>query len=415
MFIALAGAELPLGTGTTAAPSPPVPSDDLFLSPSFVQALSKELADDALFRPIMRGGAAALGTLVERQGAPLDDRTNIPCGGSFWYVVASSIAAAKARRTGSASPPAAGSAWRCSASATTARQGLRASQDGVAGAACRPLGGLGRRRRRVRALVPDVPAHKVEHGGPRGLLHPLPLPSRRGEMIRVDWISAPPTTAACFDMIQNHVDLLSGKAHAVPTRSTATATDAAAIIRDLCLRSGAGFSDVLVVDHDAKFTSEVLRSFVKRMGSCLVVGSAYHKNTNAKAERADGVISDTLRAYANGRKDDWDSHLPLAEFAIHDAASTHGDNLTPFFINRGVHPRLPVSPPHDDRTADESPAHYAQRMLAMEATVAGAARGGAGGAEGKLAVGRVDTVFKVGNWVLLRTKEPYQCRRRRHW
>ena len=141
-------------------------------------------------------------------------------------------------------------------------------------------------------------------------------------MIGVDWIAGLPMTAAGFDMIQNHVDLLSGKVHAVPTRSTATAADAATIIRDMCLRSGDGFPDVLVVDHDSKFTSEVFRAFVKSIGSCLIVGSAYHKNTNAKVERANGVISDTLRAYANGRKDDWDSHLPLAVFAINNAAST---------------------------------------------------------------------------------------------
>jgi hypothetical protein len=57
--------------------------------------------------------------------------------------------------------------------------------------------------------------------------------------------------------------LLSGKAHAVPTRASATAADAVAIIRDMCLRSGDGFPDVLVVDHDPKFTSEVFRAFVK--------------------------------------------------------------------------------------------------------------------------------------------------------
>ena len=32
-------------------------------------------------------------------------------------------------------------------------------------------------------------------------------------------------------------------------------------------------------------------------------------------ERAHCVISDTLPAYDNGRKDDWDSRLTLAEFA----------------------------------------------------------------------------------------------------
>ena len=122
----------------------------------------------------------------------------------------------------------------------------------------------------------------------------------------MDWIAGLQTTAAGFDMIQHHVDLLWGKVHAVPTRSTATAADAAAILRDMCLRSGAGFSDALVVDRDPKFMSAVFQAFVKSMGSCLIVGSAYHKNSNAKVQRANSVISDTLRAYANGR---WESNL----------------------------------------------------------------------------------------------------------
>ena len=37
---------------------------------------------------------------------------------------------------------------------------------------------------------------------------------------------------ACFEMIEDHVDLLPGKVLAVPTRSTATAIDALTIIRD---------------------------------------------------------------------------------------------------------------------------------------------------------------------------------------
>ncbi len=98
-------------------------------------------------------------------------------------------------------------------------------------------------------------------------------------------------------MIQSHVDLLLGKVHVVPTRAMAMAADAAEIIRDMCLRSGDGFPDMLVpvVDHDPKFRSDVFLAFVKGMGSCLIVGSAYHENTNAKVKRANSVISDTLR------------------------------------------------------------------------------------------------------------------------
>ena len=407
MFIALAGAELSLGTGTTPAPSPPVPSDDLFLSPTFVQTLVTELAVDAVFGPIMRGAAAALGKLVDRFGRPIGGPTRSPQGGTFLVRCGLLYRRGQGETDRLCIPAGAG----------LRAQVLRECHDG-------PLGGhFGRSKtgslvRRLAFWVGqdvDVAEYvrscqtcqrtKAEHCGPRGLLHPLPLPSRRGGMIGVDWIAGLPMTEAGFDMIQNHVDLLSGKVHAVPTRSTATAAEAAAIIRDLCLRSGDGFPDVLVVDHDSKFTSDVFRAFVKGWGSCLIVGSAYHKNTNAKVERANGVVSDTLRAYANGRKDDWDGHLPLAVFAINNAASTLGGDLTPFFVDRGAHPRLPLSSPCADPAAGESPTHYAQRMRAMEVTVRELLAAAQAERKAKLDAGRVDTVFKVGDLVLLRTKE----------
>ena len=299
MFVALAGSELDLGTGTTAAPTPPVPSDDQFLAPAFVQTLVRQLAVDSFFGPIVRGAAVTLGKPVDRQGVPILNASRAPPGGTF--LVRCGLLYRRGQGTADRLCIPAGGGLRT--------QVLRECHDG-------PLGGhFGRAKtgslvRRLAFWVGqdlDVAEYvrscqtcqrvKAEHGGPRGLLHPLPLPSRRGGMIGVDWIAGLPTTAGGFDMIQNHVDLLSGKVHAVPTRATATATDAADIIRDMCLRSGDGFPDVLVVDHDPKFTSDVFRAFVKGMGSCLIDGSAYHKNTNAKVERANSVIGDTLRAF----------------------------------------------------------------------------------------------------------------------
>ena len=64
------------------------------------------------------------------------------------------------------------------------------------------------------------------------------------------------------------------------------ATDAAAIIRDMCLLSGAGFPDVLVVDLDTKFTSDVCRAFVKRLG---LTGC-----TRTPPSRWSGPLSNTL-------------------------------------------------------------------------------------------------------------------------
>ena len=407
MFVALAGSQLDLRTGVTAAPTPPVPSDDHFLAPAFVRTLAQELAVDSFFGPIMRGAAATIGQPVDRRGDVIPGPSRIPAGGTF--LVRCGLLYRRGQGAADRLCIPAGGGLRA--------QVLRECHDG-------PLGGhFGRAKtgslvRRLAFWVGqdvDVAEYvrscqtcqrvKAEHGGPRGLLHPLPLPSRRGGMIGVDWIAGLPTTADGFDMIQNHVDLLSGKVHAVPTRATATAADAADIIRDMCLRSGVGFPDVLVVDHDPKFTSDVFRAFVKGMGSCLIVGSAYHKNTNAKVERANGVIGDTLRAFANGRKDDWDRQLSLAVFAINNAASTLGDGLTPFFIDRGAHPRLPLSAPTAGSGGSESPGQYAQRMRELELSVRELLAAAQRERKAKLDAGRVDTVFKVGDRVLLRTQE----------
>ena len=407
MFVALAGSQLDLRTGMTVAPAPPVPSDDHFLAPAFVRTLVQELAVDTFFGPIMRGAAATIGRPVDRHGEASFDSSRTPAGGTF--LVRCGLLYRRGQGVADRLCIPGGGGLRA--------QVLRECHDG-------PLGGhFGRAKtgslvRRLAFWVGqdvDVAEYvrscqtcqrvKAEHGGPRGLLHPLPLPSRRGGMIGVDWIAGLPTTADGFDMIQNHVDLLSGKVHAVPTRATATAADAADIIRDMCLRSGDGFPDVLVVDHDPKFTSDVFRAFVKGMGSCLIVGSAYHKNTNAKVERANGVIGDTLRAFANGRKDDWDRQLSLAVFAINNAASTLGDGLTPFFIDRGAHPRLPLSAPTAGSGGSESPGQYAQRMRELELSVRELLAAAQRERKAKLDAGRVDTVFKVGDRVLLRTQE----------
>ena len=124
-----------------------------------------------------------------------------------------------------------------------------------------------------------------------------------------------------------------------------------------------------------------------------LVGLAYHRdrNANAKVEGANGVIRDTLRAHANGRKDGWGGHLPLAQFAINTATSTLDAGPTPFFVDRGAHPRPPLARPRDDRAADsESPA---RRMPQAEATVRGPPAAAQAERKARLDAGRVDTVF----------------------
>ncbi len=82
-------------------------------------------------------------------------------------------------------------------------------------------------------------------------------------------------------------------------------------------------------------------------------------------ERVNGVLDDTLHAFANDRKDDWDVWLPYAVFAINSSDSALDADLTPFFIDRGTHPRLPLSLP-DLRNSGESPFAYAVSIKELD-------------------------------------------------
>ena len=99
------------------------------------------------------------------------------------------------------------------------------------------------------------------------------------------------------------------------------------------------------------------------------------------------MISDALRTFSNGRKDDWDAHLPLTAFAINNAALTLGGS-------RGQHPRLPLSLP-DLRSDNEPPLACAARMMALEQEVLALLHAAQQERMVKLDLGLVDTRFQV--------------------
>jgi transposase InsO family protein len=208
---------------------------------------------------------------------------------------------------------------------------------------------------------------KAEHLPPAGLLFPLPVPSRRGGCVSLDFMELP-TAVSGHDFLQVHIDLLTGRVWLVPTFKTATAEVAArnfvgSVFRDV------GLPDTIVSDRDTRFTSSFWTALHAALGASLIFGSPHHHNTTSKVERVNGVIADVLRAFAGNRSDDWPELVPLVEFAINDSASTLGSGYTPFYADRGQHPRRPLSPPDAPDAAappgsGEAAAHLMARITA---------------------------------------------------
>ena len=70
--------------------------------------------------------------------------------------------------------------------------------------------------------------------------------------------------------------------------------------------------------------------------------TAYHPETDGQTEWVNQILEQDLWVYINYQQDDWVNFLPLAEFAYNN--TSHSVTMvTPFFANKGFHPKLEVS------------------------------------------------------------------------
>ena len=59
-----------------------------------------------------------------------------------------------------------------------------------------------------------------------------------------------------------------------------------------------------------------MHTLLRRLGIQSNLTTAYHAQANGQTERANQEVEKYLRLYVSRRQDDWDQHLPMAEFVI---------------------------------------------------------------------------------------------------
>ena len=184
-------------------------------------------------------------------------------------------------------------------------------------------------------------SNKPSNQLPAGLLQPLPIPSRRWETVTMDLITQLPRSRSGFDAIVVFVDKLSKQVHYAATTSNVTAPGLANIFFHEIIRHH-GVPLTIVSDRDTRFTSHFWKCLWDKLGTKLAMSTAYHPQTDGQTERANRTLEDMLRAYVSQRQDDWDQHLVAAEIATNN--SVHASTgFTPYYLNTGQHPNLPIA------------------------------------------------------------------------
>jgi hypothetical protein len=172
---------------------------------------------------------------------------------------------------------------------------------------------------------------------PFGLLKPLPIGQRPWSSISVDHITELPLSNG-YDAIMIVVCRLSKMAVFVACHTMDTAEDLAKLfLRHIFSKHG--LPDDIVSDRGTTFVSKFWTSLCSLLDVKLKFSTAYHPETDGQTERTNQTLEQYLRLYVAYNQDDWEELLPLAEFAYNNAPhDTTG--ISPFFANKGFHPRL---------------------------------------------------------------------------
>jgi len=182
-------------------------------------------------------------------------------------------------------------------------------------------------------------AVKPLNRAPAGALRPLQVPTGKWTDVTVDMITDLPVSKYGFDSILVFVDRLTKMTHIVPTTKTMDSEEFCRLLaRDVIRLHGAPLS--LLSDRGSIFHSRYARTWTSNMGTWQRFSSAYHPQTDGQTERTNRVLEDVLRCFAETNQTNWDTYLPMAEFAMNNAPN-ESTRQTPFMLNYGVNPRHP--------------------------------------------------------------------------
>ena len=146
------------------------------------------------------------------------------------------------------------------------------------------------------------------------------------------------------------VDRLTKERHFVACKIDMSAEDLAILfVREIYRLHG--LPDSMVSDRGPLFVSALWKAVCHRLGTQILLSTAYHPETDGQTENANAYLEQYLRHFVSYAQDDWAQWLPMAEFAANNVVNA-STSMSPFFANKGFHPRMSFGPPRTvERTA----------------------------------------------------------------
>ena len=106
-----------------------------------------------------------------------------------------------------------------------------------------------------------------------------------------------------------------------------------------------GLPKVITSDRDPRFTNYFCKQLFQKLRTDLRFNTVFHLHTDGQLEVTIRVLENFLRPYVERSPHTWVQRLPLTEFVVNNPVSIN-TGFTPFYLNTGAHPTIPVSMMH---------------------------------------------------------------------
>ena len=206
---------------------------------------------------------------------------------------------------------------------------------------------------------------KANHQKPYGKLKPLPIVQCPWASISFDHITQLPKSGEEeFDAILVVVDHLTKQGIFIPCHTTDNMQKFTSLfIKHVFTKHGL-LADI-VSDRGSLFVSKFWMELCTALGIEAKHSTVYHPETDGQTERVNQSLESYIRIYCSYDQDDWEELLPMAEF-VYNNSPHRSTGVSPFFANKGYHPKLTLDLDNPGVSSTEVNAYVADLLHPCE-------------------------------------------------
>lgn len=172
-----------------------------------------------------------------------------------------------------------------------------------------------------------------------GSLIPIDRPGVPFHTVAMDFIVSLPVTTSGMDSLLTVTDKFSKRVLLLPGKTTFSASKWADVLLANLTKQGWGIPVATISDRDSKFMSELWQAIFRKLGTDILVSTAYHPQTDSQSERTNQSVEIALRYFVTAnRGEDCTQVLPYLQGSFNNSKN-QSTNVLPNEILYGFNVR----------------------------------------------------------------------------